>query len=260
MRCPYCLSSHVRLWHADGDRLYQCRRCHSNIKLFCSPVDVYDETYFQEHYEQVYGKSYEEDEPMIRSYALRRLKEIQKYVPGGVLVDIGAAYGFFLDEARRVGYEVMGVEIHEGSIRYIQDRFGYPVYRSLELVEGDVDVVTAWFTLEHMMDIEGVMQMVVSKLRVGGCLALGLPNGYGAFARFRKREYFRCRPVEHCTEPSLKGIRALLKRYHLRIVHTEIFGLHPERIGLPSRRFWQNLQKKLRLGDTFEVYAVKQEG
>ncbi|MFN3659655.1 MAG: class I SAM-dependent methyltransferase [Brevinematales bacterium] len=258
MKCPYCLSTRVRLWHQDRDRLYQCLECRSNIKVFCSAVDVYDEAYFHDHYEQVYGKSYEEDEPMIRGYALRRLKEIRKHVPSGMLVDVGAAYGFFLDEAHQLGYEVAGVEIHEASIRYIHDRFGYPVYRSLELVEESVDVVTAWFTLEHMMDIEGFMETLVRKLRSGGCLALGLPNGYGAFARFRSCEYLVRRPVEHCTEPSLKGIYTLLKRWGFRVVHEEIFGLHPERVGLPSTAFWQNLQKRLRLGDTFEVYAVKQ--
>lgn len=257
MKCPYCLSTRVRVWQEGRDKLYQCLTCRSNIKVFCSPSDVYDDAYFQEHYEKVYGKSYEEDEPMIRMYAMRRLKEIQRWVSSGMLVDVGAAYGFFLDEARRMGYEVVGVEIHEASIRYVQDRFGYPVYRSLELVEGSVDVVTAWFTLEHVMDIEAFMEIVKAKLRPGGCLALGLPNGYGAFARFSKKQYCIQRPEEHCTEPSLKGIKKLLARYGFRIVCEEIFGLHPERVGLPPTPFWKNLQKWLRLGDTFEVYALR---
>ncbi len=258
MRCPYCLSERLRVWHRGKDTLYQCRKCKSNIKVFCSAVDVYDEAYFQDHYEQVYGKSYEEDEPMIRTYAQRRLSFIHSICPKGFLVDFGAAYGFFLDEAHRMGYEVAGVEIHDASIRYLRDRFGYPVYRSLDLVEGTVDVVTAWFTLEHIPNIEAFMETLQSKLRAGGVLALGLPNGYGAFARFNPREYIVRRPLEHCTEPSLKGIEIFLKRFGFRIVREEIFGLHPERVGLPSTHFWQSLQKRLRLGDTFEVYAVRE--
>ncbi|URA10448.1 class I SAM-dependent methyltransferase [Thermospira aquatica] len=258
MRCPYCLSDHLRVWHRSKNTLYQCLKCKSNIKVFCSAVDVYDETYFQDHYEQVYGKSYEEDEPMIRTYARRRLSIIQSILSKGFLVDVGAAYGFFLDEAHMAGYDVAGVEIHEGSIRYVRDRFGYPLYRSLDLVEGTIDVVTAWFTLEHIQDIENFMDIFGKKLRAGGCLALGLPNGYGAFARFNPKKYLSCRPEEHCTEPSLKGIEIFLKRFGFRIVREEIFGLHPERMGLPPTHFWQQLQKRLRLGDTFEVYAVRE--
>jgi len=258
MTCPYCLSSRLRVWHQDKDILYQCAHCHSNIKVFANECDIYDESYFQSHYEEVYGKSYEEDEPMIRTYAARRLREIRRLVPEGRLVDVGAAYGFFLDEARIMGYEVSGVEIHDASLRYIQDRFGYPTYRSLEEVPGDVDVVTVWFTLEHMRDVEAFMKSLVSKLRAGGCAAFGLPNGYGAFARFASRAYFSRRPVEHFTEPSLKGMYTLLKRYGFRVVHEEIFGLHPDRVGLPDTPFWRHLEKTLRLGDTFEVYAIRE--
>lgn len=257
MKCPYCLSDRLQILHHGKDNVYQCMVCRSNVKVFCDAVDVYDGNYFRQHYEQIYGKSYEEDEPMIRSYADRRLRIIRKLVPSGFLVDVGAAYGFFLDEAFRLGYTVAGVEIHDPSVRYLQDRFGYPVYRSLELVDTPIDVVTAWFTVEHFPDVEVFMEGLLAKLKIGGCLALGLPNGYGAFARFNRKGYLEKRPGEHCTEPSLKGIRIFLKRYGFEIVHEEIFGLHPERIGLPPTSFWQRIQKQLRLGDTFEVYAVR---
>ena len=258
MKCPYCLSERLRVWRKAKDTIYQCEKCHSNIKVFHQAIDVYDDAYFGEHYEQVYGKSYEEDEPIIRSYSRRRLATIKEIVPSGHLVDVGAAYGFFADEAHQMGYDVSAVEIHDASIRYMQDRFGYPVYRSLELITQPVDIITLWFTMEHFPDVNAFMDTVKNSLRQGGCLALGLPNGYGSFARFCPSEYLKKRPIEHHTEPSLKGISCFLKRHGFRVVHEEIFGLHPERIGLPNTALFKNVLKITRLGDTFEVYAVKQ--
>lgn len=185
--------------------------------------------------------------------------EIRRRVtsPTPRLLDVGSALGFFLDEARVLGFRPEGVEISEYARNFCEKEFSIPVYADISSVQGLYDVITLWFTLEHMAAPEGFLKEVSALLAPGGMIALGLPNGNGAFSRFNPKAYFRARPSEHEFEPSPKGLRLLLSRLGFEVVHFEYFGLHPARLGLPENPFWMELQKKCKLGDTFECYAVK---
>ena len=56
-------------------------------------------------------------EPILRREFARTVKFIRKYRPAGRLLDIGCAYGFFLEEARPF-YEVAGIEIAEHAAEF----------------------------------------------------------------------------------------------------------------------------------------------
>ncbi|MCX7820765.1 MAG: class I SAM-dependent methyltransferase [Brevinematales bacterium] len=260
MNCPVCNSlNYKKLTTIKSGELYFCINCKSNFLYANISESFYKESYFDETYEAAYGKSYLDDEQNIRNYSRRRLKIIKKFIhkEKAKLLDIGSALGFFCDEAKNLGFIAKGLEISEYARTYAKNRFGIECYKDLKDVQEKFDVITLWFTLEHIENPDSFIFSVSDLLNNNGILALSVPNGYGGFYRFNRKLYFQKRPIEHIFEPSIRGMKILLKKNNFKIKKIEIFGLHPDRFGIVDNNFTRNLQKFLRLGDTFEIYAEK---
>lgn len=59
-----------------------------------------------------------------RLYARHHLRIIRRYLRGGRLLEVGAGAGFFLDEARRAGFAVVGIEPNRAQAAFIRDQLG----------------------------------------------------------------------------------------------------------------------------------------
>jgi len=57
-----------------------------------------------------------------RLYAKHHLKTLKKYKRSGDLLEIGAAAGYFLDEAKKGGYNPVGIELDPVQASYIRDK------------------------------------------------------------------------------------------------------------------------------------------
>lgn len=261
-RCPVCMSLKKKaIDRTTSYTLFVCLGCRSNYQYRYLEVDKpYDESYYKENHQAAYGKSYLEDEPAIRSYSKRRLKILKSlfnHKNGQKLVEVGSALGLFLDEARVAGFTVNGVEISEYARNYCEERFQIPCYSNLEHLPGSLDALCLWFTLEHMPVLSEWISLASERIKKDGIFAFSVPNGNGAYARFNRKGYIKARPVEHLVEPSIEGLCKILKIYGFEMERLEIFGLHPSRYFMPPWGLFKLLQKALRLGDTFEIYARK---
>lgn len=261
-RCPVCGSSRRKAVHrAEDQTLFVCLRCRCSHKYFLRPpVKQYDESYFGANHAAAYGKTYLEDEEAIRAFSRRRLEVIRGMLPHAEsprMLDCGSALGVFASEANRTGFSAEGLEISEHARKTARELFGVESLASIDDCAGPYDAVSMWFFLEHFDHPQFWIAKARELLRDGGVLALGLPHGDGALARFNPRLYAQIRPEEHCFEPSLTGMARFLEKSGFRVERREYFGLHPNRIGLPRWKFFMKLQKILALGDTFELYARK---
>jgi SAM-dependent methyltransferase len=96
----------------------------------------------------------------------------------GALLDIGCGYGFFLEEARKRGWRVYGVE----PCMHARD---YAVSKSLDITSEDLfgcayedqmfDVVTLFYVLEHLRDPLRYLKEVNRILKPEGLLLVRLP-------------------------------------------------------------------------------------
>lgn len=262
MNCPVCGEKDRRyLGKNEWSILFGCKDCGSNYQQRIRKIPKkYDEDYFKSNHKKAYGKTYSEDEKNIRSFSKRRLAVIRRIAgltrgTAATLLDIGSALGTFCDEANHGGFKAKGAEISAFARAVSKKRYGIKTFRSIREVREKFDCVTLWFTLEHMENPSDWIKRCRALLKKGGILAVSVPNGDGAFARFKPAAYFRARPQEHHFEPSIRGMRELLERNGFKTEAVHVFGLHPERLGLPVWPLLQAVQKILKLGDTFEIYA-----
>jgi SAM-dependent methyltransferase len=285
--CPCCGAASFtrgRLYRAGGDsgaagaRSYRvCPRCGIIAMLRLNPPPVeYGRDYFFGAYEKQYGKTYLEDFPALTAAARRRLARLLALTGatrGKRLLDIGCAYGPFLAAAREAGFSPEGIEPEAGAAGYVRDTLSIPCFRGFfpgpPLPPESFDAVTLWYVIEHFEAPGSVLQEIRRILKPGGALAFSTPSFRGVSGRVSLARFLERSPQDHWTVWSPRRARTLLKRLGFRVKRIVITGHHPERFPLigglckeggPLRGSALLISRLLRLGDTFEIYAVKPAG
>jgi len=122
------------------------------------------------------------------------LKAVQKYVKQGVVLDVGAAAGFFLKVAKDNGWKTYGIE----PSKFLSD-FGNKNYdvgitcgtvETVPFFQEKMDVVTLWDVLEHTFDPKDVLKRCNRYLKDGGYIVVNYPNIGNWMARMAGRNYW----------------------------------------------------------------------
>jgi len=137
---------------------------------------MYSDSYFGEGGAWVcaYWKgSYIDNEQNLRREAGAALAELGlPSVGGNHLLEIGSAGGFFLDEARRSGYDVLGIELNESMAEFARDHLRLDVrselFETAPLESQSFDVIVAQDVLEHVRDLQLFVRRVADLLQPGG--------------------------------------------------------------------------------------------
>lgn len=281
-RCPVCGGGPGRAIARFPDRTYRrCALCGVvHAQDFVRRGDRYGREYFFSEYRAQYGRTYLEDFPNIRALCVPRaraigglLRRVPAGVPAGTIVDVGCAFGAFLDALREEGLKGFGVDVSVDAVRHVRRVLGIPAacgpFESIprEALPRRIAGVTLWYVIEHFTDVDGVLRRVGALLGPGGVLAFSTPNGRGISARADLLAFLRASPPDHFTVFSPRGLRALLARYGFSLKLVRVTGHHPERFpgflgrlgsgdGI-ARRALLLASRLFGLGDTFEAYAVK---
>ena len=183
-------------WHGKKYGLLRCSACsHQFVHPAITESDqaeIYSDQYFSADGDWVCGHfegSYEDSENSLREEA----RAVLGYLPtrGGKLLDVGCAGGVFLDEARRAGFEVAGIELNASQAQAARDRFGVPVVTErIEDVahshwEDYFDVVTVLDCLEHLPQPLEAVRKISRWMQSGGHLLIRGPLSNSVLAAFR---------------------------------------------------------------------------
>jgi 2-polyprenyl-3-methyl-5-hydroxy-6-metoxy-1,4-benzoquinol methylase len=247
----------------------------------------YKESYFFEEYRRQYGRTYLEDWPILSALAESRLEVVEALARSSLgratglsILDVGCAYGPFLAAAKARGQEPYGLDASEEAASYVRRELGIPAASgdfadgtTASTFGGPFDALSLWYVIEHFERLDKALRNAAALVRPGGILALSTPSLEGASGRFDRSGFFARSPEDHFTVWEPSRTRAILKAYGFRVERIRVTGHHPER--LPGLRYLASkarrsaldellaeagslLSRMLGLGDTFEVYAVKE--
>jgi 2-polyprenyl-3-methyl-5-hydroxy-6-metoxy-1,4-benzoquinol methylase len=283
-RCPVCgapLSGPVR--GRGPDRSFRrCGACGALGMIRLSPPPVeYEREYFFTFYQKQYGKTYIEDFPHLIAMGKRRLGVIKSLLPpgsGGLLLDIGCAYGPFLAAAREAGFSPCGIDPAEDAVRYVTERLGMPAVQGFfpgcppPPAAGEngsaprFDVISLWYVIEHFRDCVPVFAEIRRLLKPGGVLAFSTPSYTGISGRSSFGRFLAGSPADHWSVWSPGVCKKALALAGFKVQRIISTGHHPERFPLPGAWTRGPLYRLLlaastlfALGDTFEVYARADE-
>ena len=207
------------------NRLDKCRTCgFITFRDFDEQalLDIYGDDYFAgAEYPDYVGQ-----QDAVRKSMRRHLSQMDSYNPNrGSLLEVGCAYGFFLDEAKAHYGCVAGVDICETPIAYAKQELGLNVqctgFEDADFGDQRFDVICLWDTVEHLSAPEAYLEKAAHLLNKGGMLFL-TTGDIGSFnARLRGPNWRQIHPPSHLHYFSRDTITLLLNRSGLEVVRIE---------------------------------------
>lgn len=286
--CPVCQGHHDSFLDPIVSRttLHTFRRCHNCGMLYMAwTVDEgdtkYNASYFFEDYKKQYGKTYLDDFKHIKSQCVRRTSVIDYLYRGAhkavtpAVLDIGCAFGPYLDAANDAGWQVFGTDVSQEAVNYVQETLHFPAScgkfpefnSEEEFGIKKFDAVTMWYVIEHFQNLDSVLKKVSQILKTGGIFAFSTPSASGVSGRFNTQLFFQNSPADHYTLWEPGRASSILKKYGFKVVKIVSTGHHPERfpnmkknVKPTSLKFalYSGASHFFGLGDTFEVYCRKE--
>ena len=284
--CPICRNESTSSDNPIVARttLHTFRRCKTCSMLYMSWTSAsdknYDSSYFFEDYKKQYGKTYIDDFKNIKKQCVRRTSIIDMLYRGKYkavtpsVLDIGCAFGPYLDAANDAGWQVFGTDISKEAVEFVQNSLHYPAtvaqFPNFDPVSEfgvkNFDAVTMWFVIEHFQDLDSVLLGVSKILKKGGVFAFSTPSASGVSGRFNTQSFFQNSPTDHFTLWEPGRAAAILKKYGFKVCKIVSTGHHPERFpNLKGQKptslkfaLYSGASHFFGLGDTFEVYCKKE--
>jgi 2-polyprenyl-3-methyl-5-hydroxy-6-metoxy-1,4-benzoquinol methylase len=154
-------------------------RCSSCELVFLSPVPANLGDY--------YPASYYAAPPPVEQAAPEadperyKIEIVQRFMPGGRLLEVGPAFGAFASLAKRAGYEVEAIEMDARCCQYLTEVLGVRAINSADVCSTiraaePYNVIALWHNIEHLPDPWETLEAAASRLLPQGILVIATPN------------------------------------------------------------------------------------
>ena len=223
-RCPVCAAdtTHDLALQKNSFLILRCRGCGlgaTELPVGFDPDTLYDESYFQGGVSDGYA-DYLASEPVIRREFRRVLDHMGRVrPPGGRLLEVGCAYGFFLAEASS-DYECIGVDVSQAAVEFCRARGikafhpDDPAWKAF----APYDAIVMLDCIEHLSNPEGVLDSLRRVSRTNALLVLTTGDWESLYARASRSHWRLMTPPQHLYFYSEDTLHRLLARFGFRVV------------------------------------------
>jgi 2-polyprenyl-3-methyl-5-hydroxy-6-metoxy-1,4-benzoquinol methylase len=253
-KCPICEKSSFNNYlnvedHTVSHKEFTIQQCNNCYFLFTNPrpseadIGAYyqSDDYISHHDEEkknVISKVY----TAVRNRTIKQKVELINSLspPKGNLLDLGCGTGNFLAAAAKDGWKIAGMEPDSGARTLAQKRAGASMYDSIhasELGSETFDVITMWHVLEHVHQLNEMMEWLNQHLKPNGKLLIAVPNPQSfdamKYGRFWAA-YDVPRHLYHFTKPTMKR---LLDKHHLAVENVLPMWFDSFYVGMLSSKY-----------------------
>lgn len=211
-KCLICESTRLKQManYYEKHGLIKCQSCGLVfMERIPSPSEL------NSHYAQYAYKSDAYLSPLtVDSYNLL-LDEFEHYRMSNQILDVGCGRGFFLQEAKKRGWQVHGTEYSETAVQICSQE-------GLDVKQGkldpsifdrtDFDIITSFEVLEHINNPNEELQNINSLLRKGGLFFCTTPNFNSLLRFYLKADYDVINYPEHLTYYTKGTLNKVLKQ------------------------------------------------
>ena len=228
--CPACGTGRSRL----AFRSAELRRCSSCATIWDPEpptddgiADIYDGPKYFVKGENAEGETlcgypgnYLDNAPNIEEKFTQVLGHVERYVPTGALLDVGAGPGLLVKVARERGWDAVGVDLNEWAVRHARETLEVDVRQGPLGAQGferaAFDAVTMMDLIEHLPAPQAAIEEVAELLKTDGCAAILTPDAGSLPTRILGSRWPEVRrPGEHLVLFSVDGLSRLLGRHGL---------------------------------------------
>ncbi len=161
------------------------------------------------------------------------LDEFEKYRRYNRLLDVGCGMGFFLEQAKKRGWEVYGTEYSPKAIEINRAK-------GINMIAGqlnsaafpvkDFDVVTSFEVIEHINNPQDEIKHIHTLLRKNGLFYCTTPNFNSLLRYYLKEDYNVINYPEHLSYYTKKTLNHLLATNSFRKLKTLAHGISITRL------------------------------
>jgi len=226
VRCVCCgmQGPQARVFSKSGFDIFKCPGCGLGRAAAPEfrPEAYYTGAYFDGGHSDGYA-NYQGSEGVLKNEFRRTLSALGAMgKSGGRLLEIGCAYGFFLDVAAE-RFDVEGIEIAEDAVKACHARGLTTVVAgkaSAELLGrvAPVDVVVLLDVIEHLEQPEQVLADAAARLKPGGLLMLTTGDWSSAVARLTGPDWRLMTPPQHLWYFTPAAVKGLARTIGLEVV------------------------------------------
>ena len=224
LQCELCeyKGSWIPVYPRQG--IVKCPNC--QLVFYDQQVDV-EALYTKDYFSGGEYADYLADKEIIQRNFSQRIKQLRKYKEGGRLLEIGSAYGLFLDIAQPY-WEVTGVEISTDCADYARNSLGLNVkaadFLSLPDELESYDLICLWDTIEHLEHPVRYIEKATRWLKPGGVLFVTTGDIDSKMARLRKDKWRLIHPPTHLYYFSVATLSQAMNKAGLGVIDVSHVG------------------------------------
>ena len=208
--CIICNSS--KLKDLQGfEKAYLCQ-CQSCGFIFSKKIPSTEE--LEEHYNKGYERNDYLSPVTIKRYH-ELLDQFELFRKTNKLIDVGCGIGYFLEEAKKRGWEVYGTEFTDEAVQICAGK-GIQIKKGIlhpgNYEPGMFDVITSFEVIEHINNPQAELINFQTILREGGLVYVTTPN-FNSLLRYRLKAAYNviCYP-EHLSYYTPQTLKKVFKR------------------------------------------------
>lgn len=224
--CQICAGQvFTHLFKKSGFDILKCSNCDivfTNIPRGFDLLSIYDESYFQGGQVDGYGNYLGTEAVLRREFkkSVTLLRELTGNRSGLKLLELGSAYGFFMDEASQY-FDCLGIEVSTPAAEYSRQR-GHRVIGGMLTEEalsqiGTVDIVALFDVVEHLADPVATFGLIDRCLNKDGVVMLTTGDIESVYARLSGKSWRLMTPPQHTFFFSPRTLRSLFEKMNYKV-------------------------------------------
>jgi len=207
----------------------------------------------------------------------KRIAGIIKLKKSGKILEVGCSFGYFLNAAQKMGFDVYGIELSKKAASIGRKRYRLKNVYSMELEKFNpnikFDVITMYHTLEHLPDPKKSILHIRKLLKNDGLLVIEVPDVGSFKAKLLKEKWVAYDFNLHYYYFSYKTLRKILEVCGFKIIKKEIIAgaMIEGSVTKNVKKIPPGVKKilsvpysymtfalgKASIGDAIRIYAVK---
>lgn len=228
--CIVCGNALANAFYAELLKCCNCGHVFADIRLSDSELsNLYSKSYF-------FGDEYSDylkDKQVLQKNFKLRLEVLKNFLDPDRhknLLEIGSAYGFFLDLAKDCFEAILGIDITEDGVNYAQKEL------HLTSIHGDFlkhdfcgkkfDVACMWDTIEHLRNPDLYIEKLSRHMEKGAILAITTGDIRSLNARIKKDKWRLVHPPTHVHYFSKTTLTKLLNNYEFDVIYNRYCGFY----------------------------------